>query len=86
MYDFLKMYAQTQACAFNAAGLKRQNLFKIEHEKLTKAKDNTVLIFRFKNVGNYKELRQTILAHTSDIKELKTLVHLIGVKMDQLEK
>lgn len=85
MYDFLKMYAQTQACAFNAAGLKRQNLFKIEHEKLTKAKDNTVLIFRFKDI-NCKELRQTILAYTSDIKELKTLVHLIGVKMDQLEK
>lgn len=85
MYDFLKMYAQTQACAFNAAGLKRQNLFKIEHEKLTKAKDNTVLIFRFKDI-NCKELRQSILAYTSDIKELKMLVHLIGVKMDQLEK
>lgn len=85
MYDYLKMYAQTHAADLSMHAVKRQNLIKIECEKPTKAKDNAVLTFIFKG-HNCKELRFTILAHTSDNKELKTLVHLIGVNMDQLEK
>ena len=85
MYDYLKMYAQTQAAILSAHAVKRQNLIKIECEKLTKAKDNAALTFSFKG-HNCKELQFTILAHTSDDKELKTLVRLIGVNMDQIEK
>lgn len=83
MYDYLKMYAQTQAAILSAHAAKRQNLIKIECEKLTKAKDNAALTFSFKG-HNCKELQFTILAHTSDDKELKTLVHLIGVNMDKM--
>ncbi len=85
MYDYLKMYARTQAANLSAHAVKRQNIIKIECEKLTKTKDNAVLTFIFKG-QTCKELRFTILAYTSDDKELKTLVHLIGVNMDQLEK
>lgn len=85
MYDYLKMYARTQAANLSMRAVKRQNLIKIECEKTTKAKDNAVLTFIFKG-HNRQELRFTILAYTSDNKELKTLVHLIGVNMDQLEK
>lgn len=85
MYDYLKMYARTQAANLSMHAVKRQNLIKIECEKPTKAKDNAVLTFIFKG-HNRQELRFTILAYTSDDKELKTLVHLIGVNMDQLEK
>ena len=83
--DFLNMYARTQADHLWAHAVKRQDLIKVECEKLTKANDNAVLIFKFK-AQNCKELQFTILAYTSDDKKLKTLVHLIGVKMDQLEK
>lgn len=83
MYDYLKMYAQTQAAILSAHAVKRQNLIKIECEKLTKAKDNAVLTFSFKG-HNCKELQYTVLAYTSDIKKLKMLVHLIGVNMDKM--
>ena len=83
MYDYLKMYAKTQAANLSAHAVKRQNLIKIECEKLTKAKDNAVLTFSFKG-HNCKELQYTVLAYTSDIKELKMLVHLIGVNMDKM--